>query len=380
VKEIRQDDGMKDLDNDATLTQVVEDNRRLLRQLQRSIRSSIALSRRRPEWDPNDLLGHAATFGETLQWRHDELGLDIGLNRTIAVGALESQLRPLITPYVTYFNAYLTIAEHINTAAGDRWRTGKRARVKINVLCELHAQALTIAEEIVTLIGHGLPGGAAARWRTLYELTTIATFIARSPNRVAERYQGSHIVEQQLRINRGDSDYLLRKRGYSGLERERRRLVGEEFTRLVEKYGPEYGHPYGWAAERLKLKRVTFANIETRVGDRGRRYSYVTASQHIHGVRLSSMQTLAHRPDTEAVFEQAPQDSYLVQIDTIWTLQNLTWELASIVSRTQSVPEALYWGYVCHVTALDADTETQRGQFSVYPGYLRGQMSIEPKA
>lgn len=75
----------------------------------------------------------------------------------------------------------------------------------------------------------------------------------------------------------------------------------------------------------------------------------------------------------------SPQDSYLVQIDTIWTLQDLTWELASIVARTQVAPEALYWGYVCHITALDADTETQHGRFRVHPSFLRSQMSIEPK-
>ena len=370
---------MDDVVDAEPFASAVAENQRLLRQLQRSIRSSIALSRRREDWDPNDLLDHAAAFGETLQWRYHELNLDIGLNRTAAAEELEAQLKPLVNPYVTYFNAFLTIAEHINTASGGRWRTGNRARVKINVMCELHAQALTIAEEVVTLIRHGLPAGAAARWRTLYELTTIATFIARSPNRVAERYLGSHIVEQQMRIDRGDSDYLLRKKGFSQLEQERRRVVGEEFARLVSDYGPEFGRSFGWAAERLKRKKVTFADIEARVGNRSRRYSYVTASQHIHGVRLSSMQTLGLRAETESVFEQAPQDSYLVQIDTIWTLQDLTWELASIVSRTQSVPEALYWGYACHITALDADTETQHGRFSVHPSFLRSQMSIEPR-
>lgn len=374
---MRQDIDMPD-EPATELDRLVNENKLLMKKLQRSIRSSIALSRRRSSWDSNDVLSHAEAFGEALESKYEDFGYDLGTNRLKAIDEVRPPLRGRVEPYVTYFHAYLSIAEHINTASGERWRTSNRARVKLNVLCELHAQALTIAEEIVVLLRNGLPTGASARWRTLYEITTVARFISRSPNVVAERYQGSHIVEQQLRILRGDSDFLLRTKRFSALERDRRRAIAEEYERLVALYGPAYGYSFGWAAERLRKKRVTFADIERRVGDTSRRHSYVTASQHIHGVRLSSIRTMTHRPSTESVFEQGGQDPYVVQVDTIWTLQDLTWELAETINRTQSVPEALYWGFTCHLLALDADTEAQRGRFKVYPSYLRSLLSIEP--
>ncbi|HEX4445040.1 MAG TPA: DUF5677 domain-containing protein [Galbitalea sp.] len=353
------------------------DNRERMTRLQRSIRASIATSRSRATWDPDDLVGHAATFGDTLEWRHEDLLWEIGEDRLSVETELQRDLEFNLGGYSSYFATYLTVAEHLNTCSGTIWRTRSRARTKLNVLCELHAQALTVAREISLLASHGMPTGAIARWRTLYELSVISAFIAVSPAQVAERYEGSHVVDYANRLRRDDVDRIAAGR------RARRRTsedkeVENEFDRLLAKFGPEYGRSYGWAAERLGMKQVTFAKIEARVSrGRGRGpQNYRQASHHVHADRVSSMATLTRDPQADAHFRQGGLAIKDVLVHMIVELQEMTWTLGAVVSRTQKTTEALYWAYVCYMVHLDVMTEANWHPVVVYPDYVRQKQSI----
>ncbi|WP_206509947.1 hypothetical protein C5142_11140 [Rhodococcus sp. BGS-1C] len=315
-------------------------------------------------------------FGETLEYRNEELGYDLGRNRIKARKALQDDLDKYVTPYERNFYGYLTVAEHINTESATNWRVSTRSNAKLDILCELHSQALIVAEEVVTLISAGLPTGATARWRTLYEITVTALFIAKSPNMVAERYKHSHIVEQYLRIRNGDTNHLMRDARFSKAERARRTAVEHEAARLETKYGSSLIRPYGWASERLKQKRVTFNDIEKRVMDKQRHLTYITAAQDSHGVRLSSVRNMVRHPESESLLTTGPLDPYIIQVETAWTLQDLTWELARRVHRRQEQPEALYWGYVAYMYALDLATEATHARYTVSPSHLRLLSSI----
>lgn len=365
------------------ITEFSEQSKVLMRKLRRSIRSSIATSRRLADWDPHDLGGRVAEFGETLEWRNEEIGWDLGVLRRKAKGTLESALREFNEPFLTHANAMLTIAEHVNTQSATTWRQTAHAQAKLDVICELHSQAIIVTEEVLALLAAGLPSGASARWRTLYELSIIGSFIARSPKDTANRYASSHLIELWKQNELSLSELSRKDSQVRKALLDRREQLLPIRNALLEKYGSEIDRSYGWAASRLRLKRVTFNDIERRVRAQGfrmlphgDRYSYKEASQHIHGERLSSMRTLVKVPNTTAHFVGATLEPSLIQVATVWTLQHLTWTLAELTSRTQGIPEALYWGYVAHMYSLDADTETWHGIHAVNTGYLRNSFAV----
>lgn len=369
--------------HDSEVSVLAEQSKSLLLKLRRSIRSSIALSRRRDDWDQAYLIDHAAAFGQTLEWRNEELGWELGNLRRRAEAVSGNELSDLADAYLTHAASLVTLAEYINTESATAWRQTAREQIKLDVLGELHSQAILVTEEVLALLASGFPAGASARWRTLYELAIVATFIARSPKDTVRRYLDSHIVSllQQNAAALKEAPSRNRRTRVE-LTRQSEALATEK-ARLLKTYGPEFLKPYGWAAKRLSLKRVTFADIErrvksqrTRILPNGDKYSYKEASQHIHGERLSSLRVLAQVPGNTGLFAGKVLDPSLTQAATVWTLQHLNWTLAELVSRTQSVPEALYWGYVGHMFALDADTENWHQSHGINTGYLRRSFSV----
>ena len=57
-----------------------------------------------------------------------------------------------------------------------------------DVLTRLHARACQIAFEVLVLLKNGFADGAHARWRSLHEVTVVASFIKTHGDEVAERY------------------------------------------------------------------------------------------------------------------------------------------------------------------------------------------------
>ncbi|WP_217430933.1 DUF5677 domain-containing protein [Sphingomonas bacterium] len=47
-----------------------------------------------------------------------------------------------------------------------------------DTMLHLHARACQVVFEIITLMENGLADGAMARWRTLHEITVVATILA----------------------------------------------------------------------------------------------------------------------------------------------------------------------------------------------------------
>lgn len=59
-----------------------------------------------------------------------------------------------------------------------------------DVLTRLHARGCQIGYEIYLLLSHGFADGAHARWRTLHEISVVASFISTHGQKVAESYGG----------------------------------------------------------------------------------------------------------------------------------------------------------------------------------------------
>jgi hypothetical protein len=63
------------------------------------------------------------------------------------------------------------------------------------VLVSLHARACLVASEVLALLRSGHAAGAQTRWRTLHEIASVAYFMRRFGQRVAELYLEHEHIE-----------------------------------------------------------------------------------------------------------------------------------------------------------------------------------------
>ena len=149
-----------------------------------------------------------------------------------------------------------------------------------SLLVRIHARAIQVSKEVLVLLKNGLADGAEARWRTLHELTVIATFIAEHGDEVAKRYIDHENIENYKRAKQ-HNQYNIRL-GASPIDLEEMKLLEEEYIKVIEKYGENYKSDYGWASEVLNNKRPTFSAIELSVQFDHYRPYYKLASGNVH--------------------------------------------------------------------------------------------------
>lgn len=158
-----------------------------------------------------------------------------------------------------------------------------QAKSRLNrrfVLTNLHARSCQVADEIICLMANGFADGAMARWRTLHELSVVATLIADGDEALAERYINHDVVE----VKRQADDYNLTQvpLGYPPISKRVQRRIDNDFVEVLKQYGPEFGSPYGWATIHLNKKRPTFKDLQDFSGRSGMNSYYKLASFNVH--------------------------------------------------------------------------------------------------
>lgn len=164
-------------------------------------------------------------------------------------------------------------------ARGRRSRSSKNQAIR-SILLRLHARACQVTAEIITLMENGFADGAMARWRTLYEIGVVATVISEGGDGLAQRYMAHDAVESKLALD--EYDRCHQALGFKLMPLKDRRRVERAFKAAVDAHGPEFGKPYGWAAQHLGIKRVTFKELEDAAGRSEMRSYYKMASYNVH--------------------------------------------------------------------------------------------------
>jgi hypothetical protein len=147
-------------------------------------------------------------------------------------------------------------------------------------LLMLHARAFAIAGEIETLIRSGYPDGAAARWRTLHEISVTAAFLVEHGEDAAARYL-DHFTCEQLKSARFYEQHR-QALGEDPLDPGFIKTLEDEVDALKKQYGDAFRHDNGWAAHTLQLKKVNFTDIESAVKLDFMRPYYRGASEQVH--------------------------------------------------------------------------------------------------
>ena len=185
---------------------------------------------------------------------------------------------------LNYFQALL----HTSYEAAYYFREKFPSKINDNnkyiaeALLRIHARALKISNEILTLLSNGYPDGANSRWRSLYELAVISFFISQNSTDVAQRYLEHEAID---RLNRAES-YMKhhKKLKYPPIRRDRNKLRNMQ-QRLCAKYGDYYKNDYGWIPRSLWGSRtgVGFGFIEESVNLSHLNPFYKLSCSHVHG-------------------------------------------------------------------------------------------------
>ena len=132
-----------------------------------------------------------------------------------------------------------------------------------DVLRRLHARGCLLASEILWLMEGGYASGAMARWRTLHELAVVGHFVKNQGQDVAERYLLHHTAEShRAAIQYNEHTSFL---GSESIPDQEVNQLQAKRDALCQRFGDAYKEDWGWAAESLKPKRPSFAEIEKAV-------------------------------------------------------------------------------------------------------------------
>lgn len=166
-----------------------------------------------------------------------------------------------------------------------------------DALTRLHARGCQIAREIHVLLSYGLADGAHARWRTLHEVSVIASFICKHGQAIAERYflhTGIETYKSALQYQEHSATL-----GWSPLSEEEMEQVKTVYDSLILRYGKDFKVDYGWASTVLGKIRPTFHDIEQNAGIEHVRPLVKMANTNVH----ASAKGIAHRlglpPETD---------------------------------------------------------------------------------
>lgn len=176
----------------------------------------------------------------------------------------------------------LTCCREIGEKTARRYQKSKSVKYQFRrwVLLRLHIRACQVSDEIICLMQNGFADGAMARWRTLHEISIVATLISNGDEDLAERY----ILHDAVEVKRQADDYDATHvpRGISPVSKRERKSIDGEYQAVLDRFGPTFASPYGWAAKHLALKKPTFKELQTAADRMDMSSYYKIASFNVH--------------------------------------------------------------------------------------------------
>ncbi len=119
--------------------------------------------------------------------------------RAGALAVTAEEVRRTYGPGLDLFEIVLRIASETGAEYAERYLQIDGGPAAPWVLAHLQARACRIAEEALTLLKAGFGPGASSRWRALYEIAVVATFVGKHGDGTAARYV-DHLWVQRWKL------------------------------------------------------------------------------------------------------------------------------------------------------------------------------------
>ncbi|MGP1679949.1 MAG: DUF5677 domain-containing protein [Burkholderiales bacterium] len=180
------------------------------------------------------------------------------------------------------YESFLAVAIDAGSAANKYLRSEKGGKpgALVDAMVRIHARAVQVAGEVLTLLESGYADGAHARWRTLHELAVVAALLSEHDDELAERYLQHEVVES-LSAARQLKEYAGQIGEKPLPKREFEKLVRMEKA-LQDRFGHEYSKRYGWAAKLVNNPNPNFDHLEKAASFNHLRPYYKLASYNVH--------------------------------------------------------------------------------------------------
>lgn len=168
----------------------------------------------------------------------------------------------------------------------------KRRKYKAEALAALHVRACQVTSEIICLMENGYADGAIARWRTLHEISVIATLIGDGDNVLAQRYLAHEAIDEKRAMDTFEASRIAE--GYGPLAPREKRTTVAAYERALRKFGPEFGGHFGWAAGYFDgNKSPKFIHLQEAAGRASVQPDYKMASYNVHASASGLFQRLS---------------------------------------------------------------------------------------
>jgi hypothetical protein len=177
----------------------------------------------------------------------------------------------------------IAIATEVGGTMNDELRAEGDAQTAntVEVLTRLHARACQVASEIRTLLCCGFADGALTRWRTLHEISVLASFVQAHGEAAAECFLAYRPIEHLKAAE--EFQFSCRALGYDPLTQQELDTISKDAEIAKRRFGRQSSRDYGWAAPFLAEGREpTFRALQESVGLRHLRPFYKMASDNVH--------------------------------------------------------------------------------------------------
>ena len=160
---------------------------------------------------------------------------------------------------------------------------------KTTMVAALHEKGCATATEILVLLRNDLANGALARWRSLYEIELIASFLAIHDEEVAERYLNHAAIknwewllswQEGLKVMPVPAGAVPEMDDVSFIAHYKQKR-----DEAVGRYGKKFKYEYGWAADVVGTAKRTGPNrsdLEKALGRESMAPLYKSASYQVH--------------------------------------------------------------------------------------------------
>ena len=157
------------------------------------------------------------------------------------------------------------------------------------MVASLHQKGCATAAEILVLLRNGLADGALARWRSLYEIDLIASFLAKHDDTVSERYLDHAAIKnwEWIQSLQGALEAMSVPAGAVPEMDDSSFIAHFKQKRdvVVHRYGTKFKHEYGWAADVVGTAKGNGPNrrdLERALGRENMASLYKSASYQVH--------------------------------------------------------------------------------------------------
>lgn len=211
------------------------------------------------------------------------------------------------------FRSFISIC--IESTSDAHTRGSGQIDLTGEVLLDLHARACLVSNEIYTLLTNGYPYGALAAWRTVHELSVVASIMDKHG-----RDNGADLTNRWIACDavlRLKDALIYQERherlGYEPLTDEDLRQMQDDVDEAIKDHGSSIAQSngYGWAVEICKPKPANFRTLEELAGRDHLRGHYRWASHRVHGDSRGNEHNWITRGD-QSVRLAGPTNSGLV--------------------------------------------------------------------